>query len=129
MNGLLACHAGDKSPNLLEILHAASKAEAPELELLRQADKLQWPILAVLAASHPEASASCCMAVWLWASLRLEGRPSSAHPQACTLGTEAEPDMAISFESLSDLSLGIDSALVSLFCKRHCAPLQLEQSC
>ena len=70
-----ACHAGDASPDLLEVLHAASKAEDPVLELLRQADHLRWPILAVLAASHPDASASRCMAVWLRATLRLEGKP------------------------------------------------------
>lgn len=78
MKGLLACHADGNPADLLEIMHAASKAEAPELKLLQQADQLQWPILAVLAASHPEASASRCMAAWLRATLHLEGRPAAA---------------------------------------------------
>lgn len=73
----MACHAGDASTDLLELLHAASRAEAPVEELLRQADHLRWPILAVLAASHPDASASRCMAVWLRATLRSEGTPSA----------------------------------------------------
>ncbi len=91
----MACHAGDESPDLLEVLHAASKAEAPELELLRQADLLQWPVLAVLAASHPDASASRCMAAWLRATLQLEGRPSAAHTRTCTLETDLKPERAI----------------------------------
>ncbi len=76
----MAYHVGETSADLLEVLHAASKAEAPALELLQQADHLQWPVLAVLAASHPDASASRCMAVWLRATLRLVGTPS-ATPQ------------------------------------------------
>ena len=66
--------AGDKPEELFEILHAALQTESPEAELLRQAVQLQWPILAILAACQPEASAPRCMAAWLQATMRSEGK-------------------------------------------------------
>ena len=65
---------------LFEVLDVAAQESSLQRGLLNRAAKLRWPVLAVLAACQPEASAAACMTVWLQATIAVEGKTRTSTP-------------------------------------------------
>ncbi|CAK0739001.1 hypothetical protein CVIRNUC_001123 [Coccomyxa viridis] len=84
-----AAATGGPSMELFEVLNVAAQESSLQRGLLNRAAKLRWPVLAVLAACQPEASAAACMTVWLQATIAVEGGDSKQEGEALPEWREA----------------------------------------